>query len=147
MMSQGSRTTAPPPVPIVPPAVPPPVLDVPPPVLDVPPPVDDVPPPVPDVPPPVPDVPPPVATEPMHDFVVVLQVWLAAEQFVHAFPELPHAASVSLSGATQVPALQQPVQLFGPQLLAGVPQEGTVARMKPRRAPRESALNFMRNSR
>jgi hypothetical protein len=130
----------PPPVPIDPPAVPPPVLDVPPPV-------PDVPPPVPDVPPPVPDVPPPVATEPMHDFVVMLHVWLEAAQFVHALPELPQVESVSLSGATQVPALQQPVQLLGPQLPAGVPQEGTVARMKPITTPSESAFNFMRNSR
>lgn len=83
----------------------------------------------------------------MHDFVVMLQVWLAAEQLVHALPELPQAASVSLSGATHVPALQQPVQLLGPQFPAGVPHEGTVARMKPITAPREIAFNFMRNSR
>jgi len=95
----------------------------------------------------VPDVPPPVATEPMHDFVLMLHVWVDAEQFEHALPELPHAESVSLSGATHVPALQQPVQLLGPQLPAGVPHEGTVARMKPIAAPRESAFNFMRNSR
>ena len=71
------------------------------------------------VPPPVPDVPPPVTFEPMHDFVDMLQVCCEAVQFEHALPELPHVASVSLSAVTQVPALQQPVQLFGPHVVVG----------------------------
>ena len=108
-MSHGCRVAEPPPVAV------PPALAEPPPV----PPEPAVLPPAVAEPPPVPDVPPPVTFEPMHDFVDMLQVCCDAVQFEHALPELPHVASVSLSAVTQTPALQQPVQLFGPHEVVG----------------------------
>jgi hypothetical protein len=82
----------------------------------------------------------------MQDLVDMLHVWLDVAQFEHALPELPQALSVSLSAATQAPALQQPVQLLGPQLPIGIPHEGTIATRKPISAPKHHAFKFMRET-